>query len=99
MIAFLLIGATAALAARDGLRVQRDVRAGRATFHAILGGGLSSQDSNMQSQTAAGTRQLDAAAARVHASIWIGGWSHVPIIGQPARWLRGATDAVAKLAH
>src|SRR5439155_16885371 len=93
-----IIGATAALAARDGLRVERDVRAGRATFRALLGRGLSSQE-NMQTQTAAGTRLLESADARAHSSVWIGGWSHVPVLGQPARWVRGATDAIVKLAR
>ena len=53
----------------------------------------------MQTQTAAGTRLLESAHARAHSSVWIGGWSHVPVLGQPARWVRGATDAIVKLAH
>ena len=86
------------LAAIDGLRVAREVRAGRAAFHALLGRGLSAH-SDLRSQAAAGVAMLEAADARARGSVWIGGWSHVPVLGSPARWLRGTTAAVAGLGR
>jgi uncharacterized protein DUF4012 len=92
------LAASIGLAARDGLRVARDVRAARAAFHQLLDTGLSS-DGDMRSQAAKGASLFHAANLRAHRSRWIGIWSHVPVFGQPARWLRGATDATDMLAR
>jgi uncharacterized protein DUF4012 len=97
-VALLGAGVTAALAARDGLQVARDVRAGRAAFHSLVNDGLSAS-SNLRSASAKGAALFDDADARARGSRWIGGWSHVPVLGQPARWLRGATAAASKLGR
>jgi len=86
------------LAARDGLRVSHQIRTGRAKFRSILSGGITGH-SDLRSATAAGTRSIDAGDRRARGSVWIGFWSHVPVLGEPARWVRSATAAVSKLAH
>jgi len=91
------LAASAALAARDGLRVERDVRGGRAAFHSLLHRGLTS-GSNLQTQARAGAALFRAAEKRARTSPWVRGWSHVPLVGQPARWLIGASSAAAGIA-
>ena len=94
----LAIAASIGFAARDGSRIAREVRAGRATFRSILSGGISAHG-DLRTATAAATRSIDAADAHARRSVWIGFWSHVPVLGEPARWVRGATGAISRLAH
>jgi hypothetical protein len=94
----LMAGGTAALAARDGLRASRDVHAGRAAFRSLVHDGLSGT-SSLQAESAKGSARFEAADARARGSRWIRGWSHVPFLGQPARWLMGATAATSNLGR
>jgi len=89
---------TGALAVRDALRIARDVRAGRAAFHAIARDAFSANGS-LTARTAAATAILTRAEREARDSIWLGGWSHVPLLGQPARWLRGTTASLVGLAR
>jgi uncharacterized protein DUF4012 len=91
------LAATVALAVRDGLRVAHDVRSARTSFHALLDAGLTS-NGNLGTQAAEGAALFRRADERAKGSIWIGAWSRVPFLGQPARWLRGAASATDRLA-
>src|SRR5204863_1491863 len=82
------VAITAALATRDALRVARDIRAGRAAFHALAQDAFSSGE-NLDSRTSAVLAQFVRAEREARSSSWIGVWSHVPLLGRPARWLRG----------
>ena len=95
-VVFAGIAVTAGLAARDAIASARDLRVGRAVFHRIVAGGLSS--SSIRSEATTGAARFAAADARVSASRWIGGWARVPVLGAPARWLKAATAATSELA-
>jgi hypothetical protein len=83
---------------RDALRVARDIREGRAAFHALAQDAFSS-GKNLDSRTSAALAHFVRADREVRSSSWIGAWSHVPLLGQPARWLRGTTTDVLHLGR
>jgi len=74
------------------------VQAGRTAFKAVLRDGLTS-GTDLRTETASGVRRFEAADARSRRSVWIGVWSRIPVLGQPAKWLRGATAATVHIAH
>jgi len=94
----ILAAVSAALAARDALRVARDIRAGRAAFHALAQDAFSSGE-NLDARTSAAIASFVRADREARNSAWIGAWSHVPLLGQPAKWLRGATADVLHLGR
>jgi hypothetical protein len=92
------IVASAALAVIDALRISREVSAGRAAFSALIREGLSSE-AKLTGRARNAAARFSTAEARASSSVWIGGWARVPLLGQPARWLRGATRATSFLGR